>query len=305
MINFRYHIVSVTAVFLALAIGLILGTAALNGPTVDALSDTVSSLRADNQALRDEVVQLEEDASTDPELASQIAPAALANTLEDERVLVLSIGSADPADVESVVKMLGYSKASVTGQLNFLEGFADPANSGPLLDVVKETTPPDVEPPNNANGAESVAGLLAAVLLENDAEITTNDRKALLTALAELQLVSYEAIPTKTATAVVIVAGKPFSDATAPEKNANVVTFADQFALAGPTVLAAPTTVGEGNPVVTVIADPDLTTKLSTVDNVSRPEGQLATVLALVERIGGDAGHYGTGDEATSLVPQP
>jgi len=32
VINFRYHVVSLTAVFLALAIGLVVGTAALNGP---------------------------------------------------------------------------------------------------------------------------------------------------------------------------------------------------------------------------------------------------------------------------------
>ena len=37
MINFRYHVVSLTAVFLALAIGLVVGTAALNGPVADSL----------------------------------------------------------------------------------------------------------------------------------------------------------------------------------------------------------------------------------------------------------------------------
>ena len=41
MINFRYHVVSLTAVFLALAIGLVVGTAALNGPVADTLSDQV------------------------------------------------------------------------------------------------------------------------------------------------------------------------------------------------------------------------------------------------------------------------
>ena len=44
MINFRYHVVSLTAVFLALAIGLVVGTAALNGPAADALNDQVDAL---------------------------------------------------------------------------------------------------------------------------------------------------------------------------------------------------------------------------------------------------------------------
>ena len=42
MINFRYHVVSLTAVFLALAIGLVVGTAALNGPVADSLRGQVS-----------------------------------------------------------------------------------------------------------------------------------------------------------------------------------------------------------------------------------------------------------------------
>ncbi len=52
MINFRYHVVSLTAVFLALAIGLVVGTAALNGPVADSLEGQVTGLRKDNQNWR-------------------------------------------------------------------------------------------------------------------------------------------------------------------------------------------------------------------------------------------------------------
>ncbi len=44
VINFRYHVVSLTAVFLALAIGLVVGTAALNGPVADSLNDQVNGI---------------------------------------------------------------------------------------------------------------------------------------------------------------------------------------------------------------------------------------------------------------------
>ncbi len=57
MINFRYHVVSLTAVFLALAIGLVVGTAALNGPVADSLNNTVNSLRKDNQQMRQTMQQ--------------------------------------------------------------------------------------------------------------------------------------------------------------------------------------------------------------------------------------------------------
>ena len=37
MVDFRYHLVSIIAVFLALAVGIVVGTAALNGPVLDSL----------------------------------------------------------------------------------------------------------------------------------------------------------------------------------------------------------------------------------------------------------------------------
>ena len=61
MINFRYHVVSLTAVFLALAIGLVVGTAALNGPVADSLEDQVNALSKDNSNLRDQVNQYRDE----------------------------------------------------------------------------------------------------------------------------------------------------------------------------------------------------------------------------------------------------
>ena len=59
MINFRYHVVSLTAVFLALAVGLVLGSTVLNGPMLDALENRVNNLGRDNRQLREHVGFLE------------------------------------------------------------------------------------------------------------------------------------------------------------------------------------------------------------------------------------------------------
>jgi hypothetical protein len=44
MIDFRYHLVSLVAVFLALAVGIVLGTTALNGPLTRGLQSTEAKL---------------------------------------------------------------------------------------------------------------------------------------------------------------------------------------------------------------------------------------------------------------------
>ena len=54
MIDFRYHLVSIVAIFLALAIGIVIGTTALNGPVTEALQKGNASLNGDLNNLRDQ-----------------------------------------------------------------------------------------------------------------------------------------------------------------------------------------------------------------------------------------------------------
>ena len=77
MINFRYHVVSLTAVFLALAIGLVVGTAALNGPVADSLRDQVSALSKDNGNFRAQANQYREELNRAQDFATEVAPALL------------------------------------------------------------------------------------------------------------------------------------------------------------------------------------------------------------------------------------
>ncbi|HIW64213.1 MAG TPA: copper transporter [Candidatus Stackebrandtia excrementipullorum] len=304
MINFRYHLVSVTAVFLALAIGLVLGTTALNGPTLEVMSEQVATLRDDNSTLRDQVLELETAAANEQEFADAVAPATLAGTLDEEQVVVLSVAAADQAHVEGVTTMLEYSGATNVGQLTLTDVFINPGNSDMLVDLVADLTPPEVEPPNNNDGVESASALLAATLLA-DGPATADDRDALIEAMVELQMITVDVELADQATAVIVVTGKPYAGTDAAGQNTNVLNLVNQFGEYGPIVCAAPTGAGDGNVISAVLGDPELADAISTVDNVAGPEGQLATIMALPERIAGTAGHYGTGEGATALVPEP
>ncbi|MCL2803154.1 MAG: copper transporter [Micrococcales bacterium] len=55
--NFRYHIVSLVSVFLALAVGIVLGAGPLRGPIESGFEDQIKSLRADKDVLRSELDQ--------------------------------------------------------------------------------------------------------------------------------------------------------------------------------------------------------------------------------------------------------
>ena len=52
MIDFRYHLVSLVSVFLALAVGIVLGAGPLKEPIGESLQSQVDALRSDRDTLR-------------------------------------------------------------------------------------------------------------------------------------------------------------------------------------------------------------------------------------------------------------
>ncbi|MEU4570122.1 copper transporter [Micromonospora sp. NPDC023956] len=307
MINFRYHVVSLTAVFLALAIGLVVGTAALNGPVADSLKERVNSLSKDNQQMRQAVNNLQREMELEEDFAAEMAQAFLPGTLTGKRVLVLGLPTGRD-HTEGVVKMLQTAGATVTGRLDLQDKFVSPDNNNALLELTATAAGPTGAPtgnlPVNSHGVETSSALLANVLLDRTPAVTEADRKAVLAAYANAGYVTSAEPVTGAAEAVVLVSGQPYVDKDADRKDESVVKMAEQFDRAGTLVVAGSGSAG-GNVVAVVRGDPVLSQSISTVDNGNTPQGQLVAVMALVQQINEKkAGHYGVGDNAASLVPK-
>ncbi|GAA0277611.1 copper transporter [Cryptosporangium japonicum] len=306
MINFRYHVVSLTAVFLALAVGLVLGTAALNGTVQNQLNEQVSGLRNSNGQLRDQVEELQTRAASQDEFVRQVAPGLLAGTLTGRTVLLVSGPTADNDDRDQVVKMLTTAGAKITGQVRMRKDFTDPNKDDALQDLAARVTPASVTTlPNNGVGVETSSALLATVLLADPAKITPANRTKILQAYESLGVLDMDGEVTATpATAVVMITGSPETGTGATDRNKAFVEIVKQFdTVAGQMVLAGSTAAGAGNPVAAVRDDGTLAKAISTVDGVSLAEGQVATAMALAEQFAGRVGHYGTGSGASARIP--
>ena len=301
MINFRYHVVSLTAVFLALAIGLVVGTAALNGPLLDDLNDRVVGLNNNNNQLREQVDSLEDEVNRQEEFATQSAPWALTDRLLGRRVAVVSLPAANKY-VDGVVEMLTTAGAKVTSRIAIQDKLTDPASSGDLLRRAHDVLPPTVlNLPRNSDGAETSSALLAAVLLDRTPAVDPTDRGNVLNEYRINGYLTVTGQATEAAEAVVVIAGTPYVDRDAANKNKAVVTVVTQFDQAAPIVVAGTGTAGEGNAVADVRGDPALNKTISTVDNVQTAQGRVATVLALAEQLkpgptagSVQVGHYGS-----------
>lgn len=306
MINFRYHVVSLTAVFLALAIGLVVGTAALNGPVADSFKDTVDVLKRDNGQLRAQLEQLEAEVQREEEFAVEAAPALIGGKLTGRRVLLVVLPRTEEY-VEGVAAMLTVAGARMTGRITISDKFLAPANGVELLDLADQASQPTVSSsglPLNSDGVETSSALLAKALLAGSQPVAAADLKAVLAAYSSAGYLTADEATTGAAEAVVIVSGLPPTDRDADAKNRAAVTLVTQFAKDKPVVVAG-SGVGDGNVVSQVRADPTLVRTISTVDNAGGSQGQLVTALATAERIvQGQAGQYGLGAGATALMPK-
>jgi hypothetical protein len=119
MVNLRYHIVSLTAVFLALGIGLTLGSSFLDRVTVETLNNQLTTLegqigetRAENRDLGRRAGAL---AERDSLLADQLGERVLSGRLDEVPVLVIATAGTEEAWVERTMSALGASGAEVSG----------------------------------------------------------------------------------------------------------------------------------------------------------------------------------------------
>jgi hypothetical protein len=306
VINFRYHLVSLTAVFLALTVGLILGTAALNGPAIVAFENNIQSLRTGNEQLRSQVEELESELENDQAFATAIAPSYLAGQLTGKSILVVALPGAETGYVDSAVEMLGYAGATVSGRVSVLDDYFDPANTDMLGDLAETTTPDTVTTPVTYDGVTAMSYVLAAVTTgEADGTAVTiapGDITTVTTGLSGLGMLTVETAPTGVADGVLILAGPGFTDSDAEDRNTGMIATTNAFAADDPTVYAATTSTGEGNPILTLRADDAGT--VATVDNVRSAQGQIAAVVALADFVNkGTVDHLGIGEGASGLLP--
>jgi len=307
VINFRYHVVSLTAVFLALAIGLVVGTAALNGPVADSLKNQVSALSKDNSNYRDQANQYRDELNHTQTFAAELAPALLTGKLAGRRILLVALPDSQDY-VDQVKQMLITAGAIVTAKVTVLDKFFDPANNTELLDLAETGSQPSIPPlglPLNSDGVQTSSALLALGLLQRpQGEVAATDLTALLTAYSKQNYIAVDSGAKTGADSTVIVAGLPAVDKDAAKKAQFAVTLAREFARSKPVVVAG-NGVGDGNLVSEIRSDPTLVKTISTVDDGTTTQGQVATAMAVIQRVvQNQVGQYGVSAGATSQVPK-
>lgn len=309
MISLRQHVVSLAAVFLALAVGLVLGSTTLSDSLLGGLRDDKADLQTQLDATAAERSSLDQQLTAADGFDAAIASRVLADTLAQRTVVVVAAPDADSADRDALVQLIGAAGGSVTGQISLTNTFVDPASAEQLRATVSNAIPAGVQLPTGATDPGSLAGsLLGSVLLLNGttAQEQTSP-EALSAALAALQSGGFIGTGDGTVRAgqlAVVLTGGAVTGDGAGDRAATVARLAAAMDSRGAgTVLAGRTGSADGNgPVGVARADANTTAGLSTVDDVQSSAGRITTVLALAEQLEGRAGRYGTATSAEAVT---
>jgi len=312
LIDFRYHVVSIIAVFLALALGLFVGSTSLQDAVVHTINSKADRVSHQNDALRAQVSTLRDDVKNGQNFDKALLPYAVTGRLSGQLVAVVSAPGTSDSLRKQVLATLDDAGATVSADVRLQDTLVNPSQDGFLTALTQRVTIPGHDEPPDATGAQRAASQLATVLgvrpSVHGVAPTTID--TVLSAYTTGKLVSINSKDgsVRPGTLALVLTGPPPPPTADPKSVQAQQDFVlgllrdlDHTALGA--VLAAPTPPqGAAGDMTAAAADAgDLTKQASTVTGADTPAGLIATVFALAGQVDGVGGRYGPGAQASPL----
>jgi hypothetical protein len=304
MNNFRYHIVSLMAVFLALSVGIVIGVTLR--PSVDSgLTQQAAQDRKTVQDLRAEIDRRNAiDEYTDA-YAARVNPTITAGLLSGERVALIVMPDAPSAVVDEITNAVPVAGGEVTKTVRLdKSAFADGAPG--KIEEALSAYPELLGLPGDATAATALGAAIGRGVLAKEPVAEDALAAAIMKSLSGAGLVAVDGKATDQAQLAVVVT----SPAPTTPPTADLLTSHVQFDLAlkqaaAGVVVAGPNSLNiQGTDVLAIRTDSDSVDVLSTVDVADLASGVTTTLLAGKEQLLGRHGHYGALTGADAPTPE-
>jgi outer membrane murein-binding lipoprotein Lpp len=313
MISLRSHAISLAAVFLALAVGVALGSGLLSNTLLSGLRDDKQELQNQINGLTDDKNLLNEKLNAAGEFDAQMSPRILHDTLKDKSVVVFRTPDAAQDDVEALTRLVGEAGGAVSGTIDLTQQFVYANSAEKLLSVVNSPILPagrvlSTKLLDQGSQAGDLLGIALLTGREPGAPVVDDmQRDTVLATLRDTGFLTYGAQHIGVADTALIVTGASLDDG-AGNQGATVARLAAGLAPHGmATLVAGRDGSATGTAAVAVTrSDAGMKGVVGTVDDIGSQSGRITALLALREMIdGGRPGQYGIGQGATSVtVPQ-
>ncbi|WP_028648324.1 copper transporter [Nocardiopsis sp. CNT312] len=342
MIDFRYHLVSIVAVFLALTVGIVLGTTMLQDPLLDTLQAETSDLRVQSEELRVQRDAADQVALGADQLAEALSGDVLGRRLDGLGVAVVAAPGADADVVAALADRVAEADGEIVGRIDLTPDLVEHGSASFVAAVARRAfgaseqlsgtayeqagavlgraladvgkgggtggTDGDDEAGSASDGPSASEPEESAEPREADGGAAARARAgAVLDDFAEHGLIALHGEPAGAADTVVVVApAAPLfgSDGDSEAVTAALVSFVTALGgQVGPTVLAGDAASAQPGGLIARVRSQE--SALATVDLAGRPVGDVITVLALADALEGAPGAYGVGEGAAGFAPVP
>jgi len=285
MIDFRYHLVSIVSIFMALAVGIVLGAGPLKGDLGTRLTEQMTALRAEKAQLRSDLTAAGRDTAARDTFSAAVAPAVIKDRLTGKTVALVVAPGTDADLVKNTTASLVAAGAKVGSTITLTDAWADPAKRAFRNTLATQFSLPSPAPTPAGNPDQVAATVLAGAILDSRDHPTgslSSVAGAALDGLHAGDLVNVapaKIIPSSS----VIFLGGPVKGSTQPDTDARLAAYVQ---------LVGSLDAGGSGVVVA-----------STVDDADLPMGLGTLVLALAQQYTGGAGQYGLAADAKAILP--
>ncbi|MBM7825328.1 hypothetical protein JOD55_001155 [Arcanobacterium pluranimalium] len=309
MVDFRYHLVSLVAVFLALSVGIILGAGPLQNSIGEALSGEVSSLRDTNMKLKADNEALKKAKEHQEVALLDASNLIIGGTLSGSNVAVVVLPGTPKEVVDSVSEMIGESGAKVSGVVSINKVWTE-AKQTSFRSAFAEQIKSYVKDAEGTTDINTILALALNQILRNGSAHESNKTLFDLMSASEQPMITVASGVDKPAQAIVVLApNSETTDSKSKKTDAeseaqadyDVKTFASLAGILSgktPTVVAG--SANAKNDIVVVVRTAG--TDVSTVDSVDSATGLINIPLAIAAELSNKTVQYGFGETASKVL---
>ena len=313
MIDFRYLVVTIISIFLALTVGIMLGAGFVGDPLARDLENRIKTVQSEVNEQREQIDQLRAQNSSLTQWAQAVKPWAIGGRLDGRDVVLFAVEGADGGVIEGTVTALEEAGASVVTQINLAPKFA--LESQPEADQLATIVDSVESEPSGIrmDAADALGEGAAALALDSDETTEEGEGSAQVAYSELLRLLEDEdfvSVARNGDENDVVPSGSSFviagGNATTPpfEVPAFIRRLGSELTSGETEVVVTESSSSRWEMVSAVREDGEINESVSTVDTGESALGHIAVVLVLSGPEGTPAGHFGT-DDGTRPLPEP
>jgi hypothetical protein len=307
VIDFRYHIVSIVAIFFALGAGVVLGAGPLKGTSSEIVASQAEKDRQQLADARAELVQVKALDKYRDDYVAKVTAGLTEGKLANKKITLVTMPNADSDLSDGVQAELEKAGGTVSTKVSLDTKLFDTGQRQLVETLVNQLVTADLDFPKDSTTYQR-AGLLLArgVAAKEEGKTADADSTKVISGLTGAKLLSLKPSQVKDRSSlIVVVAAKPPSQVPDNTSYTDSVDFIKGLDLGsgGVVVAGTPESAGDGGLLKALRSDSDATKIVSSVDVADLPSGQMTVVFALAEQVTGKAGQYGAVNAKNGVAP--